>query len=274
MKLSPIVDHGYLLNVTKDQHHAQDHKARHQKGGADDLESLLCLANFSEKAHSSLTGVTASQHHTKYTNAEAVAAVEAKDPFNHAGKVGIGVPNPAEKLDINGLIKIPQATDVDNDSPGIVAISNDDFLHEGKYLNHYGFGFVSVGSGLYSYISGYSGIRLFTNGFLRLLVEAGGNLHPYQNISLEAGKIISPGRAIKTATGSCSGTCNVAASVEITMQDYTFFPNVESGSASALDMMSRCPAEYDEDYVGRFKLYNRDHGINVGYYVRYRYIAS
>jgi len=100
MQLSPIVDHAYLLNVTPDQHHARDHKARHQKDGADDLESLLCLANFSEKSHASLTNVTAnqhhaqahtlashstkahteltdvlsSQHHARYTDAEAVAA--------------------------------------------------------------------------------------------------------------------------------------------------------------------------------------------------------
>ncbi len=35
------------------------------------------LASLTEKAHSSLTGVTASQHHTKYTNAQAQATVKA-----------------------------------------------------------------------------------------------------------------------------------------------------------------------------------------------------
>ncbi|MBA7521252.1 hypothetical protein ES705_13357 [subsurface metagenome] len=35
------------------------------------------LASLTERAHSSLTDVTEAQHHTKYTNAEAVAAVEA-----------------------------------------------------------------------------------------------------------------------------------------------------------------------------------------------------
>lgn len=47
-----------------------NHHARHQQDGTDDLESLLKLANFSEKAHSSLTGVTASQHHAKTTSPE------------------------------------------------------------------------------------------------------------------------------------------------------------------------------------------------------------
>jgi len=189
MLLSPIVDHNFFINVTADQHHAQSHKARHQKDGADDLESLLCLANFSEKshasltnvtadqhhaqahtlashstkAHSELTGVTASQHHTKtvaselnladmaekshasltnvtadqhhaqahtlashstkahseltgilasqhhakYTNAEAVAAAEAEDPFDHVGAVNIGGPlgigiTPLDKVEVAG----------------------------------------------------------------------------------------------------------------------------------------------------------------------------
>ncbi|MBA7680337.1 hypothetical protein ES703_88652 [subsurface metagenome] len=35
------------------------------------------LASLTEKAHTSLTGVTANQHHTKYTNAEAQATVKA-----------------------------------------------------------------------------------------------------------------------------------------------------------------------------------------------------
>ncbi len=35
------------------------------------------LANLTERAHTSLTGVTANQHHTKYTNAEAQATVKA-----------------------------------------------------------------------------------------------------------------------------------------------------------------------------------------------------
>jgi len=51
--------------VTTLQQTTYNHHTRHQKGGGDDLESLLRLAELAEKSHSSLTGVTSSQHHTK-----------------------------------------------------------------------------------------------------------------------------------------------------------------------------------------------------------------
>jgi len=108
MQLSPIVDHDFFINVTPDQHHAEDHKARHQIGGADDLESLLELANFAERAHGSLTGIGPSDHHARYTDLEAVIAAEAEDPFDHAGDVtiggslGIGTPTPNELLEVYG----------------------------------------------------------------------------------------------------------------------------------------------------------------------------
>ncbi|GAI27603.1 unnamed protein product, partial [marine sediment metagenome] len=40
-------------------------------------ESATRLAQLAEKAHSSLTGVTAAQHHAKYTNTEARTTVKA-----------------------------------------------------------------------------------------------------------------------------------------------------------------------------------------------------
>lgn len=41
------------------------HARRHRVEGDDDLESLLRLAQFAEKAHASLTGVTSDQHHAR-----------------------------------------------------------------------------------------------------------------------------------------------------------------------------------------------------------------
>ncbi|MBA7506480.1 hypothetical protein ES706_05171 [subsurface metagenome] len=58
---------------------ASDH---HVKTVAGDLN----LADLAEKAHGSLTGVTANQHHTKYTNGEAVAAAEAAGLALASGK--------------------------------------------------------------------------------------------------------------------------------------------------------------------------------------------
>ena len=98
------------------------------------------------------------------------------------GFVGIGTTNPSEKLHIsNGLIKIDGANTDDNNSPGIVLNSNDDFLYDGQYINHYGFGFHGYQDGSTSnvdppnsYMSGYFGIDLFTSGQNRLRISRDG----------------------------------------------------------------------------------------------------
>lgn len=96
------------------------------------------------------------------------------------GNVGIGTATPGEKLDVNGFIKIPVANSTDNDSPAIVAVSNDDFSYDGEYINHYGFGFHTYndggGSGYNAYIAGYNGIDLFTAGTERLRINSNGNV--------------------------------------------------------------------------------------------------
>ena len=92
--------------------------------------------------------------------------------------VGIGTTSPTEKLEVNGAIKIPLASNSDNNSPGLLYASDDDFLYDGLYLNHYGMGFHSpvntVGAG--AYISGYYGIDLFTAGTNRLSILLNGNI--------------------------------------------------------------------------------------------------
>lgn len=89
------------------------------------------------------------------------------------GNVGIGTNSPpTESLTVNGSIHIPAATTTDDDSPAVTAKSDDDFLYDGEYINHYAFGFHKFddGNGLASlnaYLAGYFGIDLFTNGINR-----------------------------------------------------------------------------------------------------------
>src|SRR5690606_19686816 len=61
--------------------------------------------------------------------------------FPSSGNVGIGTSAPTESLDVRGIIKLEMANNEENNSPGIVAMGNDDFLYDGQYINHYGFGF-------------------------------------------------------------------------------------------------------------------------------------
>ena len=84
------LDHGLALNGLTDDDHTQylnttrhDITARHTLGTVVPHDAL---ASLTEKSHGSLTGVTASQHHTKYTDAEAVAAVNAAGLALASGK--------------------------------------------------------------------------------------------------------------------------------------------------------------------------------------------
>lgn len=59
-----------LSGVLADPQDPKAHAPTHQKDGADDLESLLKLANLAEKAHSSLTGIGANDHHAENHGAD------------------------------------------------------------------------------------------------------------------------------------------------------------------------------------------------------------
>ncbi len=85
-----------------------------------------------------------------------------------------------EKL--NGVVQIDMANSTDNSSPGITVKLNDDFLYDGKYLNHYGIGFhdfqdnSSSLNGRNAYVSGYFGVDFFTAGTNRLRLNYNGNI--------------------------------------------------------------------------------------------------
>ena len=116
----------------------------------------------------------------EYTNNE---FLEKAYLFAHisTGNIGIGTNNPSEKLHVNGLIRINKATSVDNNSPGLILASNDDFLYDGQYINHYGFGFHGYQDGTTtfvepsnSYVSGYFGIDFFSSGKNRMRISRDG----------------------------------------------------------------------------------------------------
>ncbi|GEM_PF-5031299 len=81
-------------------------------------------------------------------------------------------------------ILLNKAKTVDGTSPGLVlkGAATYDFLYDEEYINPYGFGFHGFGDGgsrfanpVNSYISGYSGVALFTAGSLRLRINQNGN---------------------------------------------------------------------------------------------------
>jgi hypothetical protein len=85
-------------------------------------------------------------------------------------------------LDVPGIIQIFEASTNNNKSPGLVLRKYDDFVYDGKFINHYGFGFhdfkdnSSPLNGNNAYISGYFGIDLFTGGKNRLRINHRGNV--------------------------------------------------------------------------------------------------
>ncbi|HPI00288.1 MAG TPA: hypothetical protein PK772_08160 [Chitinophagaceae bacterium] len=85
-------------------------------------------------------------------------------------------------ITFKGLIRIPMASAIDNQSPGITPWPGDDFKYNGEYLNHYGLGFhlyeFDNGStkGTNAYLSGYYGVNFFTGGCNRLRINYDGNV--------------------------------------------------------------------------------------------------
>jgi len=96
------------------------------------------------------------------------------------GNVGIGTSTPTERMDIIGLLKLSKALggSNENNSPGLIFVSDDDFLFGGKHLNHYGLGAFTNGSStqLKLYMSAFYGINFFTWGKSRMTISENGNV--------------------------------------------------------------------------------------------------
>jgi hypothetical protein len=92
------------------------------------------------------------------------------------GNVGIGTVTPSEKLDVIGLLKLSKANATQNDSPGLIFASDDDFLFTGRRFNHYGLGAYVTNVGLKLYLSGRYGLNFFTGGMNRMTIDLNGNV--------------------------------------------------------------------------------------------------
>lgn len=87
------VDHGNLLGLADDDHSQYLNNTRHDLTGRHTLGSVVphdALANLTEKAHSSLTGVGASDHHTKTGDYEVYGMTEEVTSLPTASVANLG----------------------------------------------------------------------------------------------------------------------------------------------------------------------------------------
>ncbi|CAL2105734.1 conserved exported hypothetical protein [Tenacibaculum sp. 190524A02b] len=133
--------------------------------------------------------------------------------LNFQGDYPDGVAVHGKELKVNGILKINPASNIDGESSGLVYAfgAGDDFLYDGKYINHYGFGFhdfkdsATSPNGVNSYISGYFGIDLFTGGQNRLRIRNNGNVgigtnSPDRKLDIESSDFIVS-RITRTTSG-------------------------------------------------------------------------
>lgn len=127
------------------------------------------------------------------------------------GNVGVGLTGPTEKLEVNGAIKMPGASATDNNSPALTLVSDDDFLYDAEYINHYAMGFHNfndgAGLGANSYMSGYYGVDLFTGGAPRFRINNNGTVK-VNNLAGTGTRFV-----VADASGNLSATSSTSSGV-------------------------------------------------------------
>jgi hypothetical protein len=102
-----------------------------------------------------------------FLSAEAGAEVMT---LTGTGNLGIGTSTPLQRLQVEGNIFIPSGNSIGFNQ-------SDKFVFDGQDVGHYSLGWYSVPGGLTAHLSGYSGIKLFTQATERLTITGGGNVH-------------------------------------------------------------------------------------------------
>ena len=95
------------------------------------------------------------------------------------------------------------------------------------------------------------------------------------NLAVTEGKLAASAVAqgkLKTSTGSVTGSLAQGAYFEVSMQDYTFSPNIYGASYRVFEVMNQLTT--GSGTVGRFTIYNRGAVGAVTYGIYYRYVTA
>jgi hypothetical protein len=106
------------------------------------------------------------------TSYNTLLAPESQLMIDNSGNIGIGTSSPTTNLDVNGNIRLPLGN-------RITANANDNFIYSSNTVGHYSTMWAvdqATGSGPMAYLSSYGGIRMFTLGLPRMLIDISGNV--------------------------------------------------------------------------------------------------
>ena len=127
------------------------------------------------EGHVNIGGTTNKSLKVRHVNGKNSTTADFDNLYLNYGTgkdVVVGKSDKPSNLHVYGKVKssaqmlINPASNGDNNSPGITLTPNDDFLYDGKYIHHYGFGFhdfkdlTSPLNGNNTYMAGYFGICL------------------------------------------------------------------------------------------------------------------
>lgn len=127
------------------------------------------------------------------TNASAQWATSGTNINNtNTGNVGIGTTTPSEKLSVAGNINLPLTKSIG------IAPTTDFFSYDSKNVGRYSLGWAAdswFSTGSTAFLSGYGGVKLFTNNTPRLVISNTGNvgigvINPIAMLHVGSGSIV------------------------------------------------------------------------------------